>query len=195
MPEPTRERLIVEAMRLFADRGFRATRVGDIEAAAGLSPRAGAFYRHFKSKEEVLHAALDHHVAGLANLDQLTSLMPLGDVRAELTLAVRWALRFLGEQSALLRLVQRDADQFPELIARVHSALVMPGYEQATAFFARLLCDAGGDDTEARGIATIALASIVHYVEDRALYGVPPGDLDEEDFVQAWVETWARYLS
>mgnify|MGYP005704443607 CR=1 FL=1 len=120
--------------------------------------------------------------------------MPLGDTRAELTLAARWALRFLGEQEPLLRLVQREADQFPDLIGRVHTALVLPGYDQATAFFSRLLCEAGGDDTRARGIATIALASIVHYVEDRAIYGVPPGGLDEESFVQAWVETWVRNL-
>ena len=74
-PEPTRERLVSEAMRLFAQRGFRGTRVGDIEAAAGLSPRAGAFYRHFKSKKEVLHAALDRYVSGLSDLEQLTSLI------------------------------------------------------------------------------------------------------------------------
>src|SRR5947209_7757695 len=46
----TRDRLVVEAMRLFAERGFRATTVGDIEAAAGLVPRSGGLYKHFAPK-------------------------------------------------------------------------------------------------------------------------------------------------
>ena len=53
--EPTtRERIITEAMRLFAERGYRGTTVGDIEQAAGLSPRAGGLYKHFASKDEVV---------------------------------------------------------------------------------------------------------------------------------------------
>ena len=50
----TRERIITEAMRLFAERGYRGTTVGDIEQAAGLAPRAGGLYKHFASKDEVL---------------------------------------------------------------------------------------------------------------------------------------------
>ncbi len=34
---PTRERLVTEAMKLFSERGFEATSVSQIEAAAGLS--------------------------------------------------------------------------------------------------------------------------------------------------------------
>ena len=45
-PGSTRQRLLDEGMRLFAERGFRATGVGDIEAAAGLQPRRGALYKH-----------------------------------------------------------------------------------------------------------------------------------------------------
>ena len=54
--ESTRERIVTEAMRLFARRGFRGTTVGEIEQAAGLAPRAGGLYKHFRSKEEVLAA-------------------------------------------------------------------------------------------------------------------------------------------
>ena len=52
----TRERLVTEAMRLFSAKGFEATSVSQIEAAAGLAAGSGALYRHFKSKDALLDA-------------------------------------------------------------------------------------------------------------------------------------------
>lgn len=57
----TRDRILAEALNLFSTRGYRGTRVQDIEEAAGLSPGAGGFYRHFRSKREVLETALEHY--------------------------------------------------------------------------------------------------------------------------------------
>ena len=54
----TRERILKEAMRLFADQGFAATTIAQIEAAAGLSPGSGALYRHFPSKHDMLAAGI-----------------------------------------------------------------------------------------------------------------------------------------
>ena len=48
-------------MRLFAERGFRATSVGEIEGAVGRS-RAGALYKHFPSKQALLEAAVRAHL-------------------------------------------------------------------------------------------------------------------------------------
>jgi AcrR family transcriptional regulator len=57
----TRERLLREGLRLFAEHGFAGTSVGAIEAAAGLQPRRGALYRHFASKEALLAAAVQRY--------------------------------------------------------------------------------------------------------------------------------------
>ena len=40
---PTRERLVTEAMKLFSDKGFEATSVSQIEAAAGPRLHVPAF--------------------------------------------------------------------------------------------------------------------------------------------------------
>ncbi|MGD0144078.1 MAG: helix-turn-helix domain-containing protein, partial [Rhizomicrobium sp.] len=53
-PNSSRERILSAAVALIAERGYHETTVGDIEAAAGLTRRAGGFYRHFSSKEDVL---------------------------------------------------------------------------------------------------------------------------------------------
>ncbi|MEV4242071.1 TetR/AcrR family transcriptional regulator [Streptosporangium canum] len=51
--EPVRQRLIGEATRLFADRGFESTSVQEIVAAAGVTK--GAMYHYFDSKDDLLH--------------------------------------------------------------------------------------------------------------------------------------------
>ncbi|MGW3345750.1 TetR family transcriptional regulator [Nonomuraea rubra] len=55
----TRERLLLAAAEVFAERGYDGTRVADIAAAAGVSN--GALYAHFGSKAGLLVAALRAH--------------------------------------------------------------------------------------------------------------------------------------
>ncbi|MCC5579220.1 TetR family transcriptional regulator [Microtetraspora sp. AC03309] len=51
--EPVRHRLLAEATRLFADRGFESTSVQEIVTAAGVTK--GAMYHYFASKDDLLH--------------------------------------------------------------------------------------------------------------------------------------------
>ncbi|MDQ8023251.1 MAG: TetR family transcriptional regulator [Moraxellaceae bacterium] len=79
----TRERLLDAAEQLFAERGFPATRLDDISAAAGAT--RGAFYWHFKSKEEVFDAMLARASecidAALASSRRRAADDPLGSLR------------------------------------------------------------------------------------------------------------------
>ena len=52
----TKADIVVEAAGLFAERGFAAVSVQEIGEGVGIT--AGAIYRHFPSKEAVLHAVL-----------------------------------------------------------------------------------------------------------------------------------------
>jgi AcrR family transcriptional regulator len=51
-----KQRIIMEALRLFSLKGFLSTSIQDILVAAGASK--GGFYNHFKSKEELFFAVL-----------------------------------------------------------------------------------------------------------------------------------------
>jgi len=55
--EETRAKIIESAIKLFSDQGFNKASVNDICVEAGISK--GAFYHHFKSKQELFIALLD----------------------------------------------------------------------------------------------------------------------------------------
>jgi AcrR family transcriptional regulator len=61
----TREQIIDAAMRLFAERGYHATTIADIAAAASVAPRT--FFTYFPSKEAVVFHNLDRDLDSLAS--------------------------------------------------------------------------------------------------------------------------------
>lgn len=54
--DQTRERILIEAARLFGQKGFHATSLSDILAATDL--KKGALYFHFSSKDDIALAVL-----------------------------------------------------------------------------------------------------------------------------------------
>jgi TetR/AcrR family transcriptional repressor of nem operon len=69
-----KDRIIHESLRQFSTKGYMSTSINDILAAAGTSK--GGLYNHFRSKEELLFAALSEarkiwRQRNLAGLDQL----------------------------------------------------------------------------------------------------------------------------
>ncbi len=63
-PEETVNRILDVALKLFYEKGYDNTSIQDIiDGLGGLTK--GAVYHHFKSKEDILSAALDRENAGL----------------------------------------------------------------------------------------------------------------------------------
>jgi AcrR family transcriptional regulator len=189
----TRERIIGAALGLFVERGYRATTVGEIEAAAGLTPRAGALYKHFASKQEVLEAALDRHVSAVEAVRSVMDFLPLGDLRAELTLLARWTLQELAKEYDLCRILEHEGREFPELLRRMKDAVVQRAYRDAAEFIRRRLDGLGLPQQDCEALAAIALGALVNYRAEERLFGEPPAGVDEERFVKTWVDLWAAF--
>lgn len=49
-------------MRLFAERGYQAVSVADIQVAAGMTAGSGALYKHFPTKQALLEAGIDRFI-------------------------------------------------------------------------------------------------------------------------------------
>lgn len=194
VPGETRRRILDAALRLFSERGYRATRVRDIEEAAGLSPKAGGFYRHFASKREVLEAALQHYADQALQSETALALLPLGDLRAELTLVARAVLALMAERRDFIRILHREGSEFPDLVADFHERIARAGHKVAAEFFRLKQKEAGATPVhDADAIAAVALGSLINYRVEEALFGEPPGPVSEERFIQTWVEVWMTY--
>jgi len=74
-----RARILDAASRMFRERGFDAVTVAEVMNDAGLTH--GAFYGHFKSKEDLIAQAFSHALAPVANPDT-TALPSLKDLAA-----------------------------------------------------------------------------------------------------------------
>ncbi len=184
----TRARLVTAAMRLFAERGYAGTTVGDIEAAAGLAPRSGALYQYFTSKRELLEAAFDRHVRDLEQMQSALDLLPLGDLRSELTLMARWNMQDLKKREDLYRFMRKEGDQFPELVAAVYEDIS----ERPLRRVAELLCDrfrsAGVAEPDCEALVAVLVQSMSAYRAHESSFGKPPLLVDEERFIDMWVD-------
>lgn len=188
MQRSTRERIVAEALRLFAERGYAATSVAEIEAAAGLSPGAGGLYRHFRSKEEVLAAAVREHTTRTA--EQIATAFQAPAVQDQplvdrLRVAAAVGLRKIREEADLIRVLFRDLDKFPNLVAEMREGIVNPLYD----LFGKWLSgqpEMGDLDEDWDAVALTLGGAIVNYwLAQDALYATP-NRIDEERFINGW---------
>ena len=133
-PEETIKKILDTSLQLFLEKGFEQTTVLDIVDNLGGLTR-GAFYHHFKSKDEVLEAILDRdsdernmyekikHVKALNGLERLKLALKLAlnaNVENEQRIAVSSLVisllsnpRFLAEH---IKATQEDAKQIASLL-------------------------------------------------------------------------------
>jgi AcrR family transcriptional regulator len=186
---PTRERIVASARRLFAERGYHGTSVGDIEAAAGLSPRSGALYKHYPSKKAVLEAVMAQHTDAVEEMRTRLELMPLGDLRAELMFTGRWGLAELRREHELTRIVMKEGERFPELAEAFREAIVVRGHEMAVEWLARHIEREGGRIEDPDAFGSVMTDALVGFTLQEVLFGPAPAGVDEDRFLAAWVET------
>lgn len=187
--KPTPERILDAAMSLFAEHGYEATSVGAIEMAAGLAPRSGALYQHFKGKQDVLEKALDRQMAVLDELGTSLADLDLGDLRAELTLMARWNLSSLDQRRELAMFLRRDGDHLSDALrAKLYRRLVEEPYAEVVAWLRRRFESTEAEQTDFEALALILIETMVSFRSMRWVFGQTPGGVDDDRFVETWVE-------
>ncbi|HWL97911.1 MAG TPA: helix-turn-helix domain-containing protein [Nocardioidaceae bacterium] len=190
----TRDRLLSEGMRLFGERGYGATSVAEIEAAAGLRPGSGSLYRHFASKEELLAAGLERLLADAHEKPLVNDPSGAEDPEELLRAATRSGLRHMDHGRDLSRLLFRGLDTFPPLLERFGDAELRVMHEQLTGLLTRLAGDETGE-TDWGAVAVVLQGAVAHYWLVRDLFGEHPVEVDEDRFVRAAAAMVAALLA
>jgi TetR/AcrR family transcriptional regulator, cholesterol catabolism regulator len=89
-----RSQLTREAARLFAERGYHGTSIGDLAKALGV--QKGSLYAHIASKQDLLYETMREGAEAFhAALDEISDELKVGD---RIRLALRAHLRVISEQ-------------------------------------------------------------------------------------------------
>ena len=101
-PQETIQKILDVSMGLFMEKGFEQTTVLDIVAGLGGMTR-GAFYHHFKSKEDVLNALLERHFGDEAVFEEAAAAdVENGLQRVRLAMKLALGRNVANEQSSAL---------------------------------------------------------------------------------------------
>ncbi|MCP5058712.1 MAG: TetR/AcrR family transcriptional regulator [bacterium] len=154
--ERTRAAILAAAEDLFAQHGFRGTRLEDVALAVGIR-RASIVY-YFRGKPELYDAVLGDALGGL--LDQLReALVADGPLAERIEAAVSVWVGFLGGRPNLARLLLRDAVE-----AEPGAAPGVVAHTKPFRVLAESMVDqagAGGERPSASGIDAAHLASAI----------------------------------
>lgn len=185
----TRARIIAAAMEQFAERGYNGTSIGEIEQAAGLAPRSGGLYKHFRSKDDLLEAALSERITEIDAFNARLQLAPLGDLRAELTLIAKWGLAELARERQLVRIVMRDGGRVPKLAERFHATIVRRGTDLTTQMLKRYANERGAAIRDPEALGEVVCASLVGFSLQQTMFGERFAEVDADRFSAAWVDS------
>jgi AcrR family transcriptional regulator len=194
MTPSTRIRLLEAALPLFAANGFRGTSVGEIEAAAGLTERGGAAYKHFRSKAEILAGALEHQIEQIIEMrGAVTDMLPLGDLRAELVLVAKWILAELNHERLINAILEKDRDTAPELCEEFRRRIVEPGYAATAEILRQRLSDLRMHPaTDCDALSAVFVGALVNYRRHEWTFTTAPLGVDESRYVESIVNLLLR---
>ena len=135
---PTRDRLAAEAARMFAQRGYHGTSVGDLAAALGI--QKSSLYAHISRKADLLadialagaaafHAALDALPEGTAAGERLELALRahLAVVESQLDVATVWLQEWRYLTGEARDVFLRERHRYEERIRDLFEAAVRSG--------------------------------------------------------------------
>lgn len=184
----TREGILEAALTLFSEKGFDGVSIKDIEAAVGLTPGRGSFYRHFESKEVLLEEIVHREVEKIRNMRDLQHRGisgSLGDRRAELIVEYRLSLIGLEQMKTFINLLGREYGRFPELMHHLYQLLV----EESLALHTKnLKQDIARHQIKAKdpeALAAVIQSALVGFHLSKTYFGNEPYGVDNDRFSKA----------
>lgn len=186
----TKDQILQAALELFVADGYQKTSIARIETEAGLAPRAGAFYRHFESKQVLLEEIARLYISETPEEFGLDRLADFGDTRAEL---VAIALKYeaaMTRQKPYARLIEeiRLLDFGADLRSELNTEMMVG----LAAWVGGKPAAKGKSRKQISALVIRVFGSWLFYLS-MAAQGLPVDSL-RDTLLEEWATDWASVL-
>ena len=188
---PTRERILAVTLKLFAERGYAATTISDIEQAAGLSAGSGALYRHFSSKEELGMEVVQILRDRFSELRQaVPGILELNNAHRELKeIANLFTGLWLENQGAFALL--GDAQVLPAEMRTELGKTVDDGCQWFVDWLSGHISD---DSVDLETTAMLMAGSMSFYGQQFIGVGLAPLGIPQDRMYESWSSHWSEFV-
>jgi AcrR family transcriptional regulator len=132
----TREAILVESRRLFADHGFDGTSLNDIAEAVGI--RRPSLLHHFPSKEDIYREVFETAMAEwIARVDEATAADPDLEGWTQVEFVISAGFQFFQQNPEFVRIARREALDPNKALGIDLGAALRPLFQRAVAYFDR----------------------------------------------------------
>jgi AcrR family transcriptional regulator len=183
----SRDRLLDTALALFASRGYAATSTGEIQKACGMSPGSGALYRHFRSKSDVLRAALRRGLDRMRTSPAWRHATTPAERLDALASVAAAAQQTITDNADLVRLILLEPDAAPDVVEELWVRNLAIAHQIMGHGLRASAHEAGSQIDDPEAISAVLLAALSYMPLMQVLLGRAPGDMDPDRFRDAWL--------
>ena len=194
MPPSGRDRLLAEALKLFAAKGYAATSVADIQRASGLAPGSGALYKHFGSKRELLEAAVAYRIDSIVAAREQYDAGRAGGVEEAVRTAGELIWSNLRESEDLLKVMLREPAEAGDLEKKTWQVITDNAYQRFADELEASNRSGRTSIPDPEAAAAVAIGSLSYAATLQALTGRSPGNIDDDRYFEAWVNQTVSVL-
>lgn len=185
----TRDRLLAEALKIFAQKGYDGATVGEIARSAGVAE--GTIYRHFESKKDLFIACLE---PGVQRLSQqiMAGISEAQGVRDVARATVLDRIRQMTEDRETWDILFTGLPNHPELFELLINRVILATWNGGVVRHARHLLESGQIKRQpsftVMGVGmTAAIWAIIHF-EARMQA------MKDKEGVPNWTDGWVDKL-
>lgn len=186
-----RSAIVEQAIRLFAEKGFRGTTTRELAAACGVSEPV--LYQHFATKRDLYAAIIDHKTRdGEGMFQEVTApFLATDDDRGLFRAIARLFLEWHDEDPGYLRLFLFSAlegSELRDMFIERHSHVV---FDLMCGYISRRIEAGAFRRMDPKLAARLFAGMVAHFGQDQALMGIP-AERPREEVIEAMVDVFLK---